>query len=79
MSKFFADTTQGLLEAVEIEKGEIASKEVIREIPSSETISAINEVKQMKKNTSLGKFYTDVDRMMDEFLPEAEKQVAEQT
>ena len=35
--------------------------EITREIPNSETISAINEVQQMKKNPSLGKAYTDVE------------------
>ena len=34
----------------------------------SETISAINEVQQMKQNPSLGKAYTDVDKMMEELL-----------
>ena len=56
MSKFFGSAIQGLLETVAIEKGRIASsKEVIREAPNSETISAINEVQQMKQNSSLGK------------------------
>ena len=40
---------------------EICSREVTREIPNSETISAINEVQQ---NPSLGKSYTDIDKMM---------------
>ena len=35
-----------------------------REIPNSETISAINEVQQMKKNPFLRKSYTDIDKMM---------------
>ena len=45
-------------------------KQAIREqeIPNSETISAINEVQQMKQNPSLGKAYTDVDKMMEELL-----------
>ena len=47
---------------------EIYSREVTREIPNSETISAINEVQQMKQNPSLGKAYTDVDKMMEELL-----------
>ncbi|WP_455504627.1 hypothetical protein [Clostridium sp.] len=68
MSKLFGTTIQGLLETVAIEKGRIASKEVIREVPNSETISAINEVQQMKKNPSLGKAYTDIDKMMEELL-----------
>ena len=42
--------------------------EVTRETPNSETISAINEVQQMKQNPSLGKAYTDVDKMMEELL-----------
>ena len=44
------------------------AREVTREIPNSETISAINEVQQMKQNPSLGKAYTDVDKMMEELL-----------
>ena len=69
MSKFFGSAIQRLLETVAIEKGRIASsKEVIREAPNSETISAINEVQQMKQNPSLGKAYTDVDKMMEELL-----------
>ena len=48
-------------------------KQAIREqgIPfevTRETISAINEVQQMKQNPSLGKAYTDVDKMMEELL-----------
>ena len=46
------------------ERREIYSREVTREIPNSETISAINEVQQMKQNPSLGKSYTDIDKMM---------------
>lgn len=68
MSKFFCSAIQGLLETVAIEKGRIASKEVIREAPNSETISAINEVQQMKQNSSLGKSYTDIDGMMKDLL-----------
>ena len=64
MSKFFGSAIQRLLETVAIEKGRIASKEVIREAPNSETISAINEVQQRKQNPSLGKSYTDIDKMM---------------
>lgn len=46
------------------EHREICSREVNGEIPNSETISAINEVQQMKQNPSLGKSYTDIDKMM---------------
>ena len=46
------------------EHKEIYSREVTRVTPNSETISAINEVQQMKQNPSLGKSYTDIDKMM---------------
>ena len=46
------------------EHREICSREVTGEIPNSETISAINEVQQVKQNPSLGKSYTDIDKMM---------------
>jgi len=36
--------------------------------PNAETIEALEEVEQMKKNPSLGKAYTDVDAMMKELL-----------
>ena len=38
------------------------------EIPNKDTIDAIKEVEAMKKDNSIGKAYTDVDRMMEEFL-----------
>ncbi len=38
------------------------------EIPNEETREAIEEVRQMKKNPSFGKTYTDVDEMMKELL-----------
>lgn len=37
-------------------------------VPNSETIEAINEVKKMEKDPSIGKSYTDVDEMMKELL-----------
>jgi len=37
-------------------------------IPNAETLEAIEEVKRMKKDPSLGKAYTDVDQMMKELL-----------
>lgn len=44
-------------------------KDVIRfEIPNKDTIDAIKEVEAMKKDKSIGKAYTDVDRMMEELL-----------
>ncbi len=36
--------------------------------PNEETISAIREVQEMKKNPTIGKTYTDVDAMMKELL-----------
>ena len=41
---------------------------ITREVPNAETIEAIEEVKAMKKNPSLGKTYTNVDDMMRELL-----------
>lgn len=37
-------------------------------VPNAETLGAIEEVKRMKKDPSLGKAYTDVDQMMKELL-----------
>jgi DNA-damage-inducible protein J len=37
-------------------------------VPNNETIEAIEEVRAMKKNPSLGKTYTNVDDMMKELL-----------
>lgn len=42
--------------------------QVSRDIPNAETIEALEEVRQMKENPSLGKSYTDVDEMMKELL-----------
>ncbi|MCM1100169.1 MAG: type II toxin-antitoxin system RelB/DinJ family antitoxin [Clostridium sp.] len=42
--------------------------EISRDIPNAETIDAIKEVKMMKQNPSIGKSYTDVDKMMEELL-----------
>ena len=39
-----------------------------REIPNEETLAAIDEVRRMKADPSLGKTYTDVDQMMEELL-----------
>lgn len=41
---------------------------VSREIPNEETIAAFNEVEEMKKKPSIGKSYTDVDKMMEDLL-----------
>ncbi len=56
----------------------ISAKQAVREqkipfdismnIPNAETVSAIEEVRRMKQNPSLGKSYTDVDEMMKELL-----------
>lgn len=42
--------------------------EITREIPNQETIEAIKEVEQMKKDPTIGKSYTDVDEMIKELL-----------
>lgn len=42
--------------------------EITREIPNAETLEAMNEVEQMKRDSSIGKSYTDVDEMMKELL-----------
>lgn len=42
--------------------------EISRDIPNDETMRAFAEVEQMKKDSSLGKAYTDVDEMMKELL-----------
>ena len=36
--------------------------------PNEETLAALDEVKAMKKDPSIGKTYTDVDEMMKELL-----------
>lgn len=41
---------------------------ILRDILNAETLEAIEEVKQMKQNSSIGKSYTDVDKMMEELL-----------
>lgn len=56
----------------------ISAKQAVREqripfsismdIPNEETKEAIEEVKQMKQNPSLGKSYSDVDEMMRDLL-----------
>ena len=42
--------------------------EITKETPNSEPLSALREVEEMKKNPSLGKSYTDVDKMMEDLL-----------
>ncbi len=42
--------------------------EVRLDTPNQETLDAINEVRQMKKDPSIGRSYTDVDKMMEELL-----------
>ena len=38
------------------------------DVPNSETVEAIREVKQMKADPTIGKTYRDVDQMMKELL-----------
>jgi len=42
--------------------------EVAKNIPNAITMAAIEEVKAMKKDPTLGKTYTDVDEMIKELL-----------
>ncbi len=42
--------------------------EIALDAPNAETLEAIEEVKRMKKDPSLGKGYTDVDQMVKELL-----------
>lgn len=42
--------------------------EVTLDIPNKETLAAIQEVEEMKKNPSAYKSYTDVDEMMEDLL-----------
>jgi DNA-damage-inducible protein J len=42
--------------------------EIALDAPNTETLEAIEEVKRMKKDPSLGKGYTDIDQMMKELL-----------
>ena len=56
----------------------LSAKQAVREqripfdislrVPNAETIEAIEEVRAMKNNPSLGKTYTNVDDMMKELL-----------
>lgn len=42
--------------------------EISMNVSNTETLAALQEVEEMKKNPSLGKSYTDVDQMMKELL-----------
>lgn len=42
--------------------------EISGEAPNAETVEAINEVKRMKADKTIGKTYTDVDEMMKDLL-----------
>ena len=42
--------------------------EIGGDVPNEETLEAIREIQQMKADPTLGKTYTDVDRMMEELL-----------
>ncbi len=56
----------------------LSAKQAVREqripfdislrVPNAETLEALEEVKAMKKDPSIGKAYTDVDVMMKELL-----------
>ena len=42
--------------------------DMLNPTPNTETLEALREVEEMKKNPSFGKSYTDVDDMMNELL-----------
>lgn len=42
--------------------------EITRNVPNAETIEAINEVKEMKKNSATCQGYSDADKMMKDLL-----------
>ena len=42
--------------------------EISDDVPNTETIEAIQEVKKMKADSRIGKTYSDVDQMMEELL-----------
>ena len=41
---------------------------ISREMPNEETLEAMEEVRRMKRDPSLGKSYDDVDEMMRDLL-----------
>ncbi len=47
-------------------KKQTAPFEIIQEIPNNETKEALKEVEEMKKKSSLGKAYTDIDKMLED-------------
>jgi addiction module antitoxin, RelB/DinJ family len=42
--------------------------EIAMDSPNAETIAALEELEQMKRDATFGKAYTDVNRMMKELL-----------
>ena len=42
--------------------------EIGGEAPNAETVEAVNEVKRMKEDKTIGKTYADVDEMMKDLL-----------
>lgn len=42
--------------------------EISGDVPNTETMEALQEVKRMKADPSIGKTYSDVDQMMKELL-----------
>ena len=68
----FNDISEGVIPfkvlTVKLPKYSTLSLEISREVPNSETLEAIREVEEMKKNPSFGKSYTDIDKMMEEML-----------
>ena len=42
--------------------------EIGGEVPNAETVEAVNEVRRMKEDKTIGKTYADVDEMMKDLL-----------
>ncbi|MCD8109997.1 MAG: hypothetical protein LUE14_07850 [Clostridiales bacterium] len=57
MSELCENIMRGLVEDSEYEKK-----------PNKETVEALEEIQQMKADPSLGKTYSDVDKMMEDIL-----------
>ena len=56
----FADSGKSFLSVIDVD--------ISMRAPNAETVEAIEEIRKMKKNHSLGETYTDVDDMMNELL-----------
>ena len=41
---------------------------MLKKVPNNETLEALKEVEEMKKNSDVGKIYTDVDKMIEDLM-----------